>query len=154
MFREVKMICKRFFNLPSAEKAKCFDERTYSGYTGSGEEITSNIEDLPEIFTVMKDLPPDDARVRLRWPCHGPCSWLNEDFKAIVNSLMESLAESSRMLMHLIALGLELEVPAELTDFTEEGWHYMRILHYPPGKGEGVENKLRRGIGQASVELT
>jgi isopenicillin N synthase-like dioxygenase len=148
VFRRAKKICKLFFAQPTADKAKCVDERTYSGYTGSGEEITNNIEDLPEIFTVMKDIASDDERVGLRLPCHGPCPWPNEEFKSLVDALMKSLGESGKALMHLIALGLGMQVPEEFTDITEDGWHYMRILRYPQGEGKGVENKLRRGIGQ------
>jgi isopenicillin N synthase-like dioxygenase len=148
VFHRAKKICKQFFSQPTADKAKCVDQRTYSGYTGSGEEITNNIEDLPEIFTVMKDIASDDERVGLRWPCHGPCPWPNDEFKTLVDSLMKSLGESGQALMHLIALGLGMQAPEELTEITEDGWHYMRILRYPQGEGKGVENKLRRGIGQ------
>jgi isopenicillin N synthase-like dioxygenase len=150
IFAKATLVCKRFFNLPLTQKAKCVDERTYSGYTASGEEITNNIEDLPEIFTVMKDLPPEDERVRLRWPCHGPCPWPSENFKTIVDEFMQSLAESGKKLMYLVGLGLGLQSPEELTEITEDGWHYMRILRYPQGEGKGVESKLRRGIGESS----
>jgi isopenicillin N synthase-like dioxygenase len=153
MFRQADTSCRRFFNRSLTEKIRCVDERTYSGYTASGEEITNNIEDLPEIFTVMKDLPPEDERVRLRWPCHGPCPWPSEDFKFIVDSLMKSLAESGAKLMHLIAIGLGLQRPEELTGITDEGMHYIRILRYPPGEGKGVESKLRRGIGQSPSQI-
>src|SRR5689334_3214795 len=55
---------RRFFAQPMAEKAHLVSELTYSGYIASGEEVTAGEADFSEIFTVCKDVPADDARVR------------------------------------------------------------------------------------------
>ncbi len=73
LFLQANMICRRFFSLPLTEKTKCVDERTYSGYTASGEEITNNIQDLPEIFTVMKDISAEDERSDIWEGPHTDC---------------------------------------------------------------------------------
>jgi isopenicillin N synthase-like dioxygenase len=66
---------------------------------------------------------------------------------------MKSLAESGEKMMHLIAIGLGLQRPEELTGITDEAMYYMRILHYPPEEGKEVESKLRCGISQSSSQI-
>lgn len=49
----------------------CVDSQSFAGYIASGEEITDNIRDYSEIFTVTKDLPDTDHRVKDRWVSLG-----------------------------------------------------------------------------------
>lgn len=58
---------KRFFALDYAEKAKWADDQNFAGYIASGEELTDGIADYSEIFTVLKDLPESDYRVKEKW---------------------------------------------------------------------------------------
>lgn len=127
MYAEADKISKGFFAMSHAEKAACVDAQSYAGYIASGEEITDGIADYSEIFTVTKDLSPDDPRVAAGWPCHGPCPWPNASMKNIIGRYMDDLAESGEKLLQLIELGLE--VPrGSMTKLTEDGWHHLRVL--------------------------
>ena len=44
---------------------------SYSGYISSKEEKTGDEPDAAEIFTITKDVPIVDQRVKEKWPCHG-----------------------------------------------------------------------------------
>lgn len=121
---------KRFFSLPYQEKATCVDDKSYAGYIASGEEITDGVADYSEIFTVTKDLPPEDPRVQAGWPCHGPCPWPSKaGMKEAVKAYMDDLARCGEVLLGLTELGLGLE-PGSLTKYTADGWHHSRVLRY------------------------
>ncbi len=119
---------KGFFQRPHNGKASYVDPQSYSGYIASGEEITDGIADYSEIFTVTKDLPQSDMRVRNGWPCHGPCPWPDADMKRITQRYMDSLGESAEKILQLTAHGLELENQNSITRYTQDGWHHLRIL--------------------------
>lgn len=124
---------RRFFAQPHARKQACVDGSSYSGYIASGEEITDGVADYSEIFTVTKDLPHTDERVARGWPCHGPCPWLDQDMKAVMNRYMEDLAVSGEKLLQLIEMGLGIST-GSLTKYTDDGWHHMRVLRYVNGR--------------------
>jgi isopenicillin N synthase-like dioxygenase len=119
---------KEFFKLPHNIKSRHVDSQSFAGYIASGEELTDGIADYSEIFTITKDLPESDPRVKARWPCHGPCPWPNAAYEGVMKILMEHIGDSGEKLLKLVALGLELENPSSLTDLTEDGWHHMRVL--------------------------
>jgi isopenicillin N synthase-like dioxygenase len=141
---------KEFFRLAHEEKAKHVDDQSFAGYIASGEEVTDGVPDYSEIFTVTKDLPESDPRVKNRWPCHGPCPWPNQAYEASMKELMGVLGESGEKLLQLTALGLGLKNSNALNQLTEDGWHHMRILRFPHvGKTNG-KGKTGRGIGAHS----
>ncbi|KAB5572761.1 2-oxoglutarate-dependent ethylene/succinate-forming enzyme [Coniochaeta sp. 2T2.1] len=138
---------KRFFQLPYKEKANCVDDQSYAGYIASGEEITDGIADYSEIFTITKDLPLDDARVRARWPCHGPCPWaakakMDDPLKAY----MDEVGRCGEVLLGLAEMGLGLQ-PGSLTKYTADGWHHSRVLRFPARNNTNGKGKEGRGIG-------
>lgn len=133
---------KRFFRMPLERKLKCISDLTYSGYIGSGAEITAGEADLSEIFTVCKDVPQRDARVQAQWPCHGPVPWPDEAYHQSTKAFMEELESIGEKLLMLTALGLELNDMNALTDLTRDGWHHMRLLRFPT-----VSKESARGIG-------
>jgi isopenicillin N synthase-like dioxygenase len=119
---------KRFFKLPYQEKANCVDDKSYAGYIASGEEITDGVADYSEIFTVTKDLSPEDARVQAGWPCHGPCPWpTRAGMREAMKAYMDELARCGEVLLGLTEAGLGLE-PGALTKYTADGWHHSRVL--------------------------
>ncbi|CAM6098334.1 unnamed protein product [Calypogeia fissa] len=128
-------------------KAKLVGDQSFAGYIGSGEELTDGIADYSEIFTVTKDLDPNDSLVQRRWPCHGPCPWPNQDCRTTMQDLMALLGESGETLLKLTALGLGLADSHALTRLTEDGWHHMRILRFPQVDQTNGKGKKRRGIG-------
>jgi 2-oxoglutarate dioxygenase / 2-oxoglutarate/L-arginine monooxygenase/decarboxylase len=132
---------QRFFAMSLPHKAGHVSDLTYSGYIASGEELTAGEADYSEIFTVCKDLPDDDTRVRDGWPCHGPVPWPDPDYRATMAAYLAGVGEIGENLLKLVALGLGLAIDA-LTTLTTDGWHHMRVLRFP-AKSDTTE----RGIG-------
>lgn len=131
-----------FFRLQPKSKARRVSDLTYSGYIASGEEVTAGQADYSEIFTVCKDLPLDDSRVKNGWPCHGPVPWPNKNYRQRMHTFMNALGDIGERLLKLVALGLELEDRNTFTDLTRDGWHHMRVLRFPTGS-----STTSRGIG-------
>ena len=131
-----------FFRLQPRNKARRISDLTYSGYIASGEEVTAGQADYSEIFTVCKDLPLDDVRVKNGWPCHGPVPWPNKNYRLRMHTFMEALGDIGERLLTLVALGLELEDRHTFTDLTRDGWHHLRVLRFPAGS-----SATARGIG-------
>lgn len=50
-------------------------------------------------------------------------------------------------LLALTFLGLGLKNPETLNRLTEDGWHHMRVLHFPPVNGVNGKGNAGRGIG-------
>ncbi|KAH0556609.1 hypothetical protein GP486_005558 [Trichoglossum hirsutum] len=138
---------KSFFEEPFAVKLKHVDDQSFAGYVASGEELTDGIADYPEIFTVIKDLPRNDFRVQLRWPCHGPCPWPSDAYAAAMQEYMTLLGSSGEKLLQLLTLGLGLADPHALTRLTKDGWHHMRVLQFPAADQTNGKGKSGRGIG-------
>ncbi|PLN86625.1 putative 2OG-Fe(II) oxygenase family oxidoreductase [Aspergillus taichungensis] len=143
---EVFAASKGFFRKPHSEKAACVDSQSYSGYIASAEEITDGIPDYSEIFTVTKDLDLSEKRVRDHWPCHGPCPWPDLEFKDPMEQYMKYLGQSGEKLLQLIECGLGVP-PGSLTNYTNDGWHHMRILRFPAVNSTNGKGKEGRGIG-------
>ncbi|CAN9217110.1 unnamed protein product [Alternaria alternata] len=138
---------KKFFALDHKKKAACLDDQSFAGYIASGEEITDNIADYSEIFTVTKDLALSDPRVQQKWPCHGPCPWPFTQMKTIMQAYMDYLGESGEKMLQLIAWGLGLKDGNALTRYTQDGWHHMRVLRFPQDTKVNGKGKAGRGIG-------
>ncbi|KAK5046270.1 hypothetical protein LTR84_008413 [Exophiala bonariae] len=147
LLRQSYEISKAFFELPHAEKSKYVDDQSYAGYIASGEEITDGIADYSEIFTVFKDLPATDTRVRDKWPCHGPCPWPSPEYEHVMKQLMGLLGQSGRKLLKLVGLGLGLKDPDALVHLTKDGWHHMHVLRFPQVDRTNGNDKAGRGIG-------
>ena len=132
---------RRFFARPLATKSPLVSDVTYSGYIASGEELTAGEADYSEIFTVCKDLPGDDPRVRAQWPCHGPVPWPDERYAHAMRTYMTELGRHGEKLLRLAAIGLDLD-PDTLTSLTVDGGHHMRVLRFPAASAT-----TSRGIG-------
>lgn len=133
---------RRFVRQPFAAKARCVSDLSYAGYVASGEEVTAGEADASEIFTVCKDLSLDDARVRAKWPCHGPAPWPDVAYRDRMQRCMALLGDTGERLLRLVALGLALDDTQALNELTHDGWHHMRVLRFPPASARGA-----RGIG-------
>lgn len=122
---------RKFCNKPFVEKSKHLTPYSYSGYVGSGEEETGGTHDASEIFTVTPDIALEDSRVKEGWPCHGAAPWPNATYRDAMKNFMNNVTgKMGENLAKLIALGLGLEIEA-LTKYTKDGWHHMRVLHFP-----------------------
>ncbi|KKY15282.1 putative 2-oxoglutarate-dependent ethylene succinate-forming enzyme [Diplodia seriata] len=145
---DAAFICsKKFFDLPYKTKAACVDDQSFAGYIASGEELTDNIADYSEIFTVTKDLAATDARVQQQWPCHGPCPWPFKQMRTVMDAYMQYLGDSGEKMLQLIAWGLGLADGNALTRYTQDGWHHMRVLRFPERNNVNGKGKAGRGIG-------
>jgi isopenicillin N synthase-like dioxygenase len=118
---------RAFFRRPHREKAACVDDKSYSGYIASGEEITAGVADYSEVFTITKDLGLEDPRVMNGWPCHGPCPWPEGGMKQVMAAFKERMGEEGEKLLSLAELGLGVREGA-LTGYTRDGWHHIRVL--------------------------
>lgn len=127
IYKKAENASKGFFSLPHEQKAACVDSQSYAGYIASGEEITDGIADYSEIFTVTKDLPLSEPRVLSKWPCHGTCPWPDAHMRDPMVTYMDYLGESGEKLLALAELGLDVP-QGSLTQYTDDGWHHMRIL--------------------------
>ena len=134
---------REFFRQPLAQKASCISDLSYAGYIASGEEVTAGEADYSEIFTVCKDVPLVDARVRAQWPCHGPVPWPDPGYRDRMNAFIAQLGAIGDKLLRLVALGLELPDMDTLTHLAHDGWHHMRVLRFPAAS---TTNRAR-GIG-------
>jgi isopenicillin N synthase-like dioxygenase len=133
---------KRFFRMPPEFKARHISDLTYSGYVASGEEVTAGEADYSEIFTVCRDIAPDDPRVRAQWPGHGPVPWPDREYQQSMQAFMDELGSAGEKLLKLTALGLDLADIDALARFTRGGWHHMRVLRFPARSAQ-----TSRGIG-------
>ncbi|MFE0156424.1 2-oxoglutarate and iron-dependent oxygenase domain-containing protein [Nonomuraea sp. NPDC059007] len=133
---------REFFSLSLPEKSSYVSDLSYSGYVASGEEVTAGETDYSEIFTVCPDVPVHDARVRERWPCHGPVPWPGPHYQRRMETFTAALGSIGERLLRLAALGLGLGGPDTLTAHTTGGWHHMRVLRFPPRSA-----RTARGIG-------
>jgi len=122
---------RRFFALPLSDKVRLVSDLTYAGYVASGEEVTAGERDFSEIFTVCKDLPATDPRVRAGWPCHGPVPWPDPVYRGVMSALMSQFGLIGDKILKLTALGLGLPDMNALTDLATDGWHHMRVLRFP-----------------------
>lgn len=133
---------KRFFRMPLELKSQCISDLTYAGYVASRSEITAGEADYSEIFTVCRDVPLGDPRVRSNLPCHGPVPWPDEDYQQAMRLHMDELHLLGDKLLQLTALGLGLSNMNALLNLAHHGWHHMRVLRFPT-----VNVESARGIG-------
>ncbi|MCX4705244.1 2-oxoglutarate and iron-dependent oxygenase domain-containing protein [Streptomyces sp. NBC_01373] len=133
---------RAFCGRPLEEKAAHVSDLTYSGYVASGEEETAGERDGSEIFTVCPDIPAGDPRVIERWPCHGPAPWPSPAYARAMKDYLAAVGEIGHCLLRLTALGLGLRDTDRFTRLTEDGWHHMRVLRFPPAAATS-----ERGIG-------
>ncbi|KAG5920258.1 hypothetical protein E4U42_006258 [Claviceps africana] len=137
---------RSFFAKTPSEKHACVNDSSFCGYVASGEEMTAGIADYSEIFTVSKNLPPDDYRVLEKWPCHGPCPWPDKSMERSIMDYVAELESSGEKLIRLIELGLDVP-PGSLSKYTQDGFHHMRVLRFPSRHRTNGKGKAGRGIG-------
>jgi isopenicillin N synthase-like dioxygenase len=125
-----------FFSLPVEYKARHVSDLSYSGYGIFGETADAGVSGVaeagrPEIFTVCKDVPAGDARVREQWPCHGPVPWPDLEYRLAMRAFMDMAGAAGDALLRLVALGLGLRSPDEPGRLTRDGWHHLRVRTPP-----------------------
>lgn len=135
---------RRFFSMPLEYKARHVSPLSYSGYAASG-------EDGAEVFTVCKDVPEGDIRVRERWPCHGPVPWPDPEYRLAMRAFMDELGGVADRLLRLAALGLGLACADELTRLTADGWHRVRALHLPARSAGAASGHPAHGLVAITV---
>ncbi|MEV2221341.1 2OG-Fe(II) oxygenase family protein [Nocardia vinacea] len=121
-----------FFAQPQAAKRALVSELSYSGYIGSGDEITGGKADTPEAFTVCRDLPVSHPAVLAELPCHGPVPWPPGQFRPAAAGLMARLGAVADRVLRAVAAALDDVDALALTRLTVDGWHHMRLMRFPP----------------------
>ncbi|GAB0132776.1 hypothetical protein EsDP_00001202 [Epichloe bromicola] len=146
LFSQASKASKKFFQKTPAQKHACVNDSSFCGYIASGEEITSGIADYSEIFTVSKNLQPEDHRVLAEWPFHGPCPWPDKLMERDIMDYVSELGSNGEKLLQMIELGLDVP-PGSLTKYTQDGWHHMRALRFPSRDRTNGKGAAGRGIG-------
>ncbi|KAK4200335.1 putative 2-oxoglutarate-dependent ethylene/succinate [Triangularia verruculosa] len=152
LWQAAQAASRRFFAKSPEEKAVCVDSQSYAGYIASGEEVTDGIADYSEIFTITKDFDMGNARVRAKWPCHGPVPWPDVEMREPMMRYKEELGREGARLVRLFEMGLGLE-EGELGKWIGDdgkgpgGWHHARVLRFPPRNATNGKGKEGRGIG-------
>ncbi|MFE7135731.1 isopenicillin N synthase family dioxygenase [Streptomyces sp. NPDC057638] len=140
---------RHFFGRPLHQKLRHLNDLSYSGYITVGEETTAGQADLAEIFTVCKDIAPDDQRFLSRWPCHGPVPWPDPPYQRAITAYMDGLGDLAERLLAYVALGLGLGDPSAFRALTDDGWHHLRALRFPTASrisGRGIGSHTDYGL--------
>ncbi|KAJ8123236.1 hypothetical protein ONZ43_g762 [Nemania bipapillata] len=150
---------KALFDLPYADKMKAphpAGPTPHRGYSGIGKEkvysqadikARSNetnvgeslrkISDFKESYEIGSELDPVQQNI-----------WLPEDvlpnFRSYMTALYEKLCNVSKMILHAIGVGLELDGPAyaSLMELISDRHCQLRLLHYPAITKEKLQNEL------------
>ncbi len=126
---------RRYFALPLEERERCpMEIMTRRGFMPMFTcKVGSHMPDLKESFDMGYDLPLDDEAVQAGVFMHGPnvwpegCDWLKE----VMDPYMAGVLDTSRTLLSLLALSLDVEEDFFLKHFTKPMMH-TRLFHYPP----------------------
>ncbi|MBG6088119.1 isopenicillin N synthase family oxygenase [Actinomadura viridis] len=129
---------RRFFSMPLAYKARHVSDLSFSGYLASRDPSAEGEDDHAETFTVCKDVPYGDARVRRGWPCHGPVPWPDPEYRLAMRAFMDVAGGVGERVLRLVALGLGWSADT-LTRLTADGWHTLRVARFParPARAAG-----------------
>ncbi len=144
---------KRFFQLPSAEKALISIARSpcHRGYFALGGENLDPAQqtaagDFKEGIKIGRDLAADHPLVLAGTPLHGPNQWPSNlpGWREVMEDYYAALSSLGRDLMAAFALALGLR-----EDFFEDKltgpMATLGPLHYPPQSGRITEKRLGAG---------
>jgi len=136
-------LVKEFFDLPIETKLKYKSKQGgQRGYTPFKVEHAKDHKfgDLKEFWHVGRELSTQS-------PYYGQYPeniWSDElpQMKEVFNSLYLSLDQTANFLLDAIGEGLEVS-PQFFREMTKDGNSILRMIHYPPTKGEDTKNSIR-----------
>jgi isopenicillin N synthase-like dioxygenase len=130
--------CREFFALSEPEKARIAMPLAGSAWRGwfpVGGELTSGVPDRKEGIYFGTELGPDDVRVRVGTPLHGPNLFPEQprDLAPTVLRWIDDVAALGQALLRGLALGLGVEEDWFASHLTADPTVLFRAFHYPPG---------------------
>ncbi|GAB4015350.1 MAG: isopenicillin N synthase family oxygenase [Bdellovibrio sp.] len=134
---------KQFFSLPLATKQKYqLKNGGQRGYTPFGVEHAKNNPnpDLKEFWHVGRDL----AATSQYFNVYPENVWPSEvaEFKNAFQTLYTAMDQTSVTLLE--AIGRGLDVPQNFfKEMVNDGNSILRVIHYPPTKGQDTKNSVR-----------
>lgn len=135
--RQLDVAARRFFALPTADKAEiemARAGRAWRGWFPLGGELTSGVPDLKEGLYFGTELDGDDPRVRAGTPLHGANLFPRRvpELGPLVLRYLDALTAVGQAVLAGMALGLGLG-PAWFTEhLTGDPVVMFRIFRYPP----------------------
>lgn len=135
-----------FFSLDIQTKKKYYDENLAGqrGYTPFKVEHAkdSQFGDLKEFWHVGRELNSTseyyNSYPKNIWPSEV------KEFKKTMIELYDAMDATSVVLLEAIGRGLDLP-ENYFKDMVSDGNSILRLIHYPPTKGEDVKNSIRAG---------
>ncbi|WP_285774754.1 2-oxoglutarate and iron-dependent oxygenase domain-containing protein [Microtetraspora sp. NBRC 13810] len=129
--------CRRFFELPLAEKLEISmarGGRAWRGFFPVGAELTSGRPDLKEGVYFGAELPADDPRVVAGVPLHGANLFPAgvPELREAVLAWMAALSGVAQAVLGGVALSLGLEEDYFSSGCTADPTVLFRVFHYPP----------------------
>jgi isopenicillin N synthase-like dioxygenase len=155
LLAELDRASRAFFALPDADKneiAMVHGGRAWRGYFPVGGELTSGKPDQKEGIYFGTELPPDDARVKQRFPLHGANLFPARppELRRVVLAYIAAATETAHAVMQGIALSLGLDQDYFFRTYTSDPTILFRIFHYPsvaPSSGDwGVGEHTDYGL--------
>lgn len=136
-------LVQEFFELPLATKAKYkLDNGGQRGYTPFKTEHAKDNKnpDLKEFWHVGRELLASSAYKGVYpenvWPTEVA------ELKKTFMELYEAMDTTSQILLEAIGKGLDLP-SSYFNDMINDGNSIIRMIHYPPTKGEDTKNSIR-----------
>jgi len=133
---ELERLSQAFFTLPESEKMKIRMElgrSAWRGYFPVGGELTSGKPDQKEGIYFGTELDSDHPKVKAKVPLHGKNLFPGQPtkLKETVLEYMKEATELGNLVLHAIALSLELPTDYFESTITKDPFILFRIFHYP-----------------------
>jgi len=127
---------REFFALEDEEKAAIAMPEAglaWRGWFPVGGELTSGAPDHKEGIYFGAEIPPDDPRVRMGLPLHGPNRFPTRPaaLRDTVLDVMDGMTDLGHRLMGALALGLGLDPGWFARELLADPVVLFRVFHYP-----------------------
>lgn len=141
---------RRFHAQPLEAKQAIAMNRWHRGYMGyaTSRLVTSRVgkakrPNMSESFMLMHEVAADDPACLAGKPLQGPNLWPAElpGFREAVTAYNGALVGLARHLTALIELALGL-APGRLAPMFERPTTFLRLLHYPPRRGDAPADEF------------
>lgn len=144
LIKEVRLLTRKFFDLPYDEKLKIklSPATGYRGYQRIGENITKGIPDIHEAIDCYTEMEPGRYG-SLGIPLEGSNLWPDppSNFKSLMEQYISLLKELSRKIMRGIALALGGPAEAFEGEIAGDPFWVMRLIGYPGLSNRSSETK-------------
>ncbi len=129
---------RRFFLLPSAEKARVAINKAHRGFSALGDALMYNAErpDYKEFYTIGLELDETDPDVAAGQPLRGANNWPDlPGFRPAIEALYEAMNACGGQLLRAVAVSLGQE-PGFFAPKYRKRLQRMQGIYYPPQPSE------------------